>query len=142
MLKIPRIPLARHGASTVLVKITPASSLEGSVNNSSCFRFLASERGSAIASLGTRRQGKEMHDYLLEKDPVPFFRNLSSSNVGSQTKSLHIWQNRLPLLDSTSRSISDRYASGRNTLQNLCEVSFPCSIQSCEVVVVEHCRHR
>lgn len=39
---------------------------------------------------------------LLTNEPVLSFRNLNSSRVGSQTKSSHIWQNKLPVLDSTS----------------------------------------
>lgn len=44
---------------------------------------------------------------LLEKDPVPILRTLSSSSVGSHTKSLHIWQNKAPVLDSTSEYVID-----------------------------------
>lgn len=41
------------------------------------------------------------HD-ILENVPVPILRTLRSSNVGSQTKSSHIWQYNDPLLESTS----------------------------------------
>lgn len=49
--------------------------------------------------------GVEFHN-VLEKEPVPIFRSLSSSSVGSHMKSSHIWQNRPPLCESTSTSVS------------------------------------
>lgn len=50
--------------------------------------------------------------HFVEKVPLPYFRILNSSNVGSQTKSSHIWQYKAPDLDSTSAIVSPHFSKG------------------------------
>lgn len=52
---------------------------------------------------------------VLGNVPVPIFRIRISSNVGSHTKSSHIWQYTDPVLDSTSNSVSLRIQSATKT---------------------------
>jgi len=92
ILYIPRRPTVRQGAATVFVDMYFGSSLMASVNNSSCLRFRPADFQLELT----------LTSYYQICVPVPSLRTLNSSNVGSQTKSSHIWQNTPPLLESAS----------------------------------------
>lgn len=101
ILYIPRNPLTLQGGADVVflrIVLEETSSLIVLVNSSSCLRF----RAVYSVNIGIVQTAEPI--YSLEKVPVPYFCTRSDSSVGSQTKSSHMPQNRLPLWDSTSNN--------------------------------------